>query len=69
MTGIWNVDTNELLQLPEECPIEEWKICEDSECKQIAVEKWQTFENEILKVDISIGIPLVTKFLVAITSG
>ena len=44
-------------------------MCEDAQCESSTTEKWQTIENDILTVDITNGIPLVSKFLVALTSG
>ena len=44
-------------------------MCDDALCKTSSDEKWQTFKNDILSVDITNGIPLVTKFLAAITTG
>ena len=44
-------------------------MCDDALCNAISSEKWQTFENDVLTIDITNGIPLVSKFLVAITSG
>ena len=44
-------------------------MCDDALCKASTAENWQTFNNDILTVDIKNGIPLVSKFLVAMTTG
>ena len=44
-------------------------MCDDAFCEASTDELWQTLKNNILSVDISNGIPLVSKFLVAMTTG
>ena len=44
-------------------------MCDDALCEAETVEKWQYFDSGYLKIDIGVGIPLVSKFLVAISSG
>lgn len=44
-------------------------MCDDPLCSKFSAEKWQTFKNDSLIIDISYGIPKVTKYLAAITLG
>ena len=66
---IWKVDTNGLLSTPEDCPIEEWKLCDDELCAKESTESWIKMETSTLSISILEGIPFNIKFLAAITSG
>jgi len=44
-------------------------MCDDDRCTTPTVDKWQTFNNDTLSIDIKEGIPLASKYLAAITSG
>jgi len=66
---IWEVDTAGVLQTAEDCPITEWKMCDDATCLTPSTELWHKITDDALTIDINDGIPLENKFLVAITSG
>ena len=66
---IWKVDTNGLLSTPEDCPIEQWKICDDELCAKESTETWIKFDSSTLSISILEGIPFNMKFLAAVTSG
>lgn len=40
LADVWEVDTTGLLQTAEDCPITEWKMCDDALCATSSVETW-----------------------------
>ena len=44
-------------------------MCDDAKCTKKTVDRWQTFQNSTLTIDIKQGIPLTEKFLATNTSG
>ena len=40
---IWEVDTTGLLSSPQDCPITEYKLCDDAKCATKSPETWYSF--------------------------
>ena len=69
LSGIWEVDATGLLQTQEDCPITEWRMCDDALCVTPSAKSWATIEGSGLWIDLREGVPLVNVHLAAITSG
>jgi hypothetical protein len=57
LNSIWAVNTAGLLSTAEDCPISEFKLCEDVDCNIETPDSWYSFEDSKLIIDVSNGIP------------
>ena len=69
MNEIWSVDTTGLGFPPDDCPIKEYKVCEDVKCSSTLAESWYKFLKNKMSIDFSKAIKAKTVYLGAITSG
>ena len=63
------MNTDGLVSTNEDCPLMDWKMCEDSKCEQESMESWFSIDGNTISLDTSKGIENQSKFLAAISSG
>ena len=66
---IWAVDTDGLISTVDDCPIRQWKMCDDVLCEKETKQGWFSIEGSTLSIDTTSGIVNSSNFLAAITSG